>query len=101
MTADHAELKKLLETQQIELKDGGVQYFAASVSSVVHPRNPHAPTGHFNYRYFELGEEHDGKFYPKLWWFGGGGDLTPYVLHHEDASHFHQVHKDVCDIHNP
>jgi hypothetical protein len=24
------------------------------VSSVVHPKNPHAPTGHFNYRYFEL-----------------------------------------------
>lgn len=30
------------------------------VSSVIHPKNPHAPTIHFNYRYFEV-EEADGK----------------------------------------
>lgn len=30
------------------------------VSSVIHPKNPHAPTIHFNYRYFEI-EEADGK----------------------------------------
>ena len=30
----------------------------------MHPRNPMAPTMHFNYRYFET----DGG----VWWFGGG-----------------------------
>lgn len=29
------------------------------VSSVIHPKNPHIPTVHFNYRYFEI-EEADG-----------------------------------------
>lgn len=31
------------------------------VSSVIHPKNPHAPTIHFNYRYFEV-EEADGMY---------------------------------------
>ncbi|XP_076910779.1 oxygen-dependent coproporphyrinogen-III oxidase, chloroplastic-like [Bidens hawaiensis] len=30
-----------------------VPFFAAGVSSVLHPKNPFAPTLHFNYRYFE------------------------------------------------
>lgn len=30
------------------------------VSSVIHPKNPHIPTVHFNYRYFEI-EEEDGQ----------------------------------------
>lgn len=29
-------------------------FFAAGVSSVIHPRNPMVPTIHFNYRYFEV-----------------------------------------------
>ena len=29
-------------------------FFAAGISSVIHPRNPHVPTVHFNYRYFEI-----------------------------------------------
>ena len=28
-----------------------VPFFAAGISSVMHPHNPHAPTMHFNYRY--------------------------------------------------
>lgn len=44
-----------------KLKDGEVvTFFAAGVSSVVHPRNPHVPTIHFNYRYFET-ETQDGQ----------------------------------------
>lgn len=35
-------------------------FFAAGISSVIHPRNPHVPTVHFNYRYFELTKE-DGE----------------------------------------
>lgn len=29
---------------------GRVPFFAAGISSVMHPRNPHCPTMHFNYR---------------------------------------------------
>ncbi|GIM13030.1 hypothetical protein Vretimale_16234 [Volvox reticuliferus] len=35
---------------------GRVPFFAAGISSVMHPRNPHCPTMHFNYRYFETEE---------------------------------------------
>ena len=31
----------------------GDPFFAAGISSVMHPKNPMAPTVHFNYRYFE------------------------------------------------
>lgn len=54
-------------------------FFAAGISSVIHPRNPFVPTLHFNYRYFEVCEE-SGK---KHSWFGGGTDLTPYYLNEE------------------
>jgi coproporphyrinogen III oxidase len=68
-------------------------FFATGLSLVLHPHNPHAPTVHANYRYFELGEgDH--------WWFGGGADLTPSVLYEDDARHFHQTLKDVCDRHD-
>mmetsp|Transcript_20608 Transcript_20608/g.33950 ORF Transcript_20608/g.33950 Transcript_20608/m.33950 type:complete len:398 (+) Transcript_20608:94-1287(+) len=73
-------------------------FFATGISSVIHPWNPHAPTMHFNYRYFELCSE-DGS--PLLWWFGGGQDLTPSYLYKEDAVHFHQTLKDACDKHDP
>ena len=34
-------------------------------------------------------------------WFGGGTDLTPYYLFEEDAKHFHQTYKNVCDDFDP
>ncbi|KAG7230707.1 hypothetical protein INR49_019520 [Caranx melampygus] len=40
-------------------KDGKLPFCAMGVSSVIHPKNPHIPTVHFNYRYFEI-EEEDG-----------------------------------------
>lgn len=46
---------------------GGVPFFAAGISSVMHPHNPFAPTMHFNYRYFET-EDWNGV--PGQWWFG-------------------------------
>merc|ERR1712228_819404 len=69
-----------------------VPFFACGLSSVMHPRNPMAPTMHFNYRYFET----DGG----VWWFGGGSDLTPSYLFEEDVKHFHKTYKDVCDKHD-
>lgn len=68
-----------------------------SLSLVIHPHNPHAPTAHANYRYFQLSV--DGQ--PDSWWFGGGADLTPSYLYEEDASHFHQTLADACDRFDP
>ncbi|WP_223266709.1 oxygen-dependent coproporphyrinogen oxidase [Bacillus thuringiensis] len=69
------------------------QFFVANLSFVFHPKNPMAPTCHFNYRYFVFG---DGTK-PGSWWFGGGADLTPSYVFDEDAIHFHQKYKNVCD----
>ncbi|CAL9696158.1 unnamed protein product [Knipowitschia caucasica] len=77
-------------------KDGKLPFVAMGVSSVIHPKNPHIPTVHFNYRYFEV-EEEDGS---KQWWFGGGTDLTPVYINMEDAVHFHKTLKDACDKHH-
>ena len=42
----------------------------------------------------ELGEyDNNGEFVPRVWWFGGGIDLTPSILYVEDARSFHQVQK--------
>ncbi|KAJ8315339.1 LOW QUALITY PROTEIN: hypothetical protein KUTeg_007489 [Tegillarca granosa] len=71
-------------------------FFATGVSAVIHPRNPHVPTIHFNYRYFEV-EDADGQ---KQYWFGGGTDLTPSYLVKEDVVHFHKTLKTACDKHN-
>lgn len=76
-------------------------YFVAGCSLVVHPRNPHAPTVHFNYRYFEIQDPRDPTGPPKAWWFGGGTDLTPSYLYDEDARAFHGTYKQACDRHDP
>lgn len=72
-------------------------FFAAGLSLVLHPHNPHAPTVHLNYRYFETANE-DGS--TNAWWFGGGTDLTPSYLYDEDAIHFHRTIKEACDAHD-
>ncbi|URD89502.1 Coproporphyrinogen-III oxidase [Musa troglodytarum] len=69
---------------------GPVPFFAAGISSVLHPKNPFAPTLHFNYRYFETDAPKDSSGAPKQWWFGGGTDLTPAYIFEEDAKHFHR-----------
>ncbi|XP_056183795.1 oxygen-dependent coproporphyrinogen-III oxidase, mitochondrial [Falco biarmicus] len=80
----------------LKARDGKLPFCAMGVSSVIHPKNPHVPTMHFNYRYFEI-EEADGT---KQWWFGGGTDLTPTYLNEEDAVHFHKTLKEACDKHD-
>lgn len=76
-----------------------VPFFATGLSIVIHPRNPHVPTVHLNYRYFEIEDpEQPGK--PKAWWFGGGSDLTPSYLDEADAVHFHKTLKQACDQHD-
>ncbi len=73
-------------------------FFATGVSVVAHPRSPMVPTVHLNVRYFELydadGNRHDA-------WYGGGTDLTPMHPFPDDARHFHQTLRGVCDGFNP
>ena len=71
----------------------GAEYQALGVSVVMHPLNPYAPTSHMNVRYFEALTA-DGD---KVWWFGGGFDLTPYYGFEQDCIHWHQVSKAACD----
>lgn len=88
MKADHSNLKGCDA-------DGSTNFFACGLSLVIHPHNPHAPTSHANYRYFETSDPESGEV--QAWWFGGGADLTPSYLYEEDAKHFHQQHKDALD----
>ena len=76
--------------------DGRLPFVAMGVSSVVHPTNPHCPTVHFNYRYFEVTDAAG----VKTWWFGGGTDLTPMYVAEDDFRHFHGTLKRACDAHD-
>jgi coproporphyrinogen III oxidase len=88
---------KLPEAMQQMFNVGKADFFACGLSLVIHPKNPMAPTVHANWRYFEMYDE-AGNIIRQ--WFGGGQDLTPYYLFEEDAKHFHQTCKIVCDKHN-
>ena len=85
------------EAMKTQLKIDGAKWFACGLSLVLHPANPFVPTVHCNYRMFELYNENDAVIDR---WFGGGTDLTPYYLFEEDAKHFHQTYKNVCDEFN-
>jgi coproporphyrinogen III oxidase len=82
------------EAMKTQLKINGDKWFACGLSLVIHPMSPFVPTVHCNYRMFELYNEEDVVIDR---WFGGGTDLTPYYLFEEDAKHFHQTYKNVCD----
>ncbi len=79
------------EAVRAQMPGDGERFFATGVSLVLHPRNPHAPTTHANFRYIERGS---------TGWFGGGADLTPYVLYDEDAAHFHEQLAGPCDAYD-
>jgi coproporphyrinogen III oxidase len=70
----------------------GLPFEAVSLSLIVHPRNPYAPTSHANLRGF-LVRPPEG---PARWWFGGGFDLTPCYGFEEDTRHWHRSARDAC-----
>ena len=78
--------------------DGSVKFQVVGLSLIIHPCNPHAPTVHLNYRYFETKDPETGA--TDTWWFGGGSDLTPCYLYEEDAKLFHQSHKTALDTYD-
>lgn len=75
-----------------QLPGEGLDFTAAGMSLVLHPRNPFVPTVHANFRFLTKGSKQ---------WFGGGADLTPYYPYREDAIHFHRTWKTVCTRHGP
>lgn len=89
---------EVTDAMRTGLKINGARWFACGLSLVIHPLNPFVPTVHCNYRMFELYNEKDEVIDR---WFGGGTDLTPYYLFEEDAKHFHQTYKKVCDGFDP
>jgi coproporphyrinogen III oxidase len=68
----------------------GLDFTAAGISLVLHPRNPFVPTVHANFRFLTKGDKQ---------WFGGGADLTPYYPFRGDVIHFHRTWRDVCGRH--
>jgi len=70
----------------------GLDFTATGISLVLHPRNPHVPTVHANFRFLTKGSKA---------WFGGGADLTPYYPVREDVIHFHKTWQAVCTRHEP
>jgi coproporphyrinogen III oxidase len=77
----------------------GRGFEAVSLSLIVHPRNPYAPTTHMNLRFFtaeSVSREGKGE---AVWWFGGGFDLTPSYGFEEDALHWHRTAREACRPH--
>jgi coproporphyrinogen III oxidase len=70
----------------------GAPFEAVSLSLIVHPRNPYAPTSHMNLRFFHARPRSGGE----PWWFGGGFDLTPVYGFREDARHWHGMARAAC-----
>jgi coproporphyrinogen III oxidase len=70
----------------------GAPFQAVALSVIVHPRNPYAPTSHCNVRCFVV-EAAGGR----VWWFGGGFDLTPCYGFVEDAVAWHRAARSACE----
>ena len=83
---------KTPETILKALKLDESDFFATGVSIVQHPQSPMVPIIHMNVRYFEMSNG--------VSWFGGGIDLTPHYVVHDDARWFHQQLADVCSKHD-
>ena len=73
----------------------GRSFEAVSLSLIVHPRNPYAPTSHANLRFFTARPAERGA--REVWWFGGGFDLTPCYGFDEDCVHWHRVARALCE----
>ena len=84
-------LPKAATQNRPELTDS--TFRAMGVSVVFHPDNPHVPTAHANVRYFEATTPAN----EKVWWFGGGFDMTPYYPVLEDAVSWHKAARDTCE----
>jgi len=76
--------------------DKQLDYLSTSISLIIHPRSPRAPTVHMNTRFLATSQG----------WFGGGADLTPMLPEQRsqqaaDAAEFHQAMQRACDASDP
>ena len=71
----------------------GSPFEAVSLSLIVHPSNPFAPTTHMNLRLFVI------KGDSVRWHFGGGYDLTPTYGFVEDAKYWHEGARKCVETH--
>ncbi|KAG9126450.1 Coproporphyrinogen-III oxidase [Ceratobasidium sp. 392] len=90
-----ADSKGNLPKPNITFPPPGSPFYGAHLSVVIHPRSPHAPTFHGNWRYFEVLDSNDEI---TDWWYGGGVNLTPSYLYEEDCKLFHQTIKDSVSV---